>query len=284
MANNRFKLENMLISSYAHLRSLELKAYFKAHKDLHFDGLPSKYVNQSMTRMQGNRYLMNAYNYDTSDDELDCIDIGTLTAERLETNLDDIVSFCFVEDQYMIMVTYFYPMAIFRNLVKIGEIKFTAKDVNCKNEALIYSRYAQQTGDSVYAVDEDACLYRIEWQDIRDGEFRKSLVKSNVENFYVDGRLGLATINKGSNVLLDSGTEVDLKAKVDSEAKWTILTCIAKCWIVSGDRDIDGHAIMAGISDQGDIRSKLEIRLTSNGYKDKHDDRKFGGIFTLHQA
>lgn len=57
MANNRFKLENTLIRSYAHLRSFKFKAYFKATKDLHLEGLPDKYESGSMTRMQGSLFL-----------------------------------------------------------------------------------------------------------------------------------------------------------------------------------------------------------------------------------
>ena len=59
MASNHLKLQNMLIRSYAHLRSLEFKAYFKATKDLHFDDLPSDYSNHSMTRMQGRGEYLN---------------------------------------------------------------------------------------------------------------------------------------------------------------------------------------------------------------------------------
>ena len=54
MAKNRHKLENMLLSSSAHFRSVELKAEFKATKDLYFKGLPKEYYTNSMTRMQGN--------------------------------------------------------------------------------------------------------------------------------------------------------------------------------------------------------------------------------------
>ena len=88
---NRFKLENLLILYFSHVRSLELKAYFKATKDLHFDGQPHKYV--------------------------------------------------------------------------------TSLWQECK-----------------------ADLYRIEWKDIDDGKYSSTPDKAKVKHFYVDGRLGLATI------------------------------------------------------------------------------------------
>ena len=110
----------------------------------------------------------------------------------------------------------------------------------------IRGRYELQVGQTVYAVDDDNDLYRIEWRDIKDGYYRRSLVKSNVENFYVDSLLGMATVNVDLSLSLDSGTEVDLRQKVESQAKWTIVTCVAKCWIVSGD--LDGQAIIASIT------------------------------------
>ena len=110
-----------------------------------------------------------------------------------------------------------------------------------------------------------------------------TLVKSNVEQFCVDRRLGLATLNMDDTLSLPSHTKVDLKSKLDSEVTWTIVTCIAKCWIVCGDRDRGGHAIRASISDKGDIRSTFDLKLMSNGYKSR-DGRECGGIFRLHQA
>ena len=77
--------------------------------------------------------------------------------------------------------------------------------------------------------------------------------------------------------------EVDLRKKVDSRAEWTIVTCIAKSWVVSGHLDLDGHAIMARISKQGNVRSTLKLKLTSNGYRN-YDGRGYVGIFTLHQT
>ena len=102
-------------------------------------------------------------------------------------------------------------------------------------------------------------------------------------HFYVDGRLGLATLNVDNTLTLPVGTEVNLKAKVDFEATWTIVTCIAKCWIASGDRDLDGYAIMASISKQGKARKPFKLKLTSNGYENS-DGRQFAGIYSLHQA
>ena len=54
-------------------------------------------------------------------------------------------------------------------------------------------------------------------------------MKSNVKNFYVDERLGLATINVDYSLSLASAYDVDHPAKVDDIAKWTLVTCIAKC-------------------------------------------------------
>ena len=288
MANNRYKLENMLISSSAHLRSLELKAYFKAIKDLHFDdGLPDKYFNQCMTRMQGNRYVMHARNYDRSKDESYFVDVDTLTTERLDLNNDGTITKCFVEGDHMLLVRYDQPILILRDLQKIGYIEFIVKREYCKNDRILIGRYVQQAGQSVYAVDAYTRLYRIEWQDIKDGRYVKTLVKSNVNNFCVDRRLGLATLNLNHTLSLPNGTKVDLKAKFSAKATWTIVTSIAKCWIVCGDLDLDrdGYAIMAGISNHGYIIStlKLKLKLTSNGYKNRFG-YMYGGIYSLHQV
>ena len=287
MANNPYKLENMLISSSAHFRSLELKAKFKATKDLHFKGLPDDYFIDSMTRMQGNRYLMTVANCDAVRGEVYCVDVNTMTAERLELNVDNINN-SFVDGEYMLLVVSFDDqMIILRDLVEIGQIEFAAKYEYCKSGNEIRGRYAQQAGHSVYAVDDGARLYRIEWQDIKDGKYVKTLVKEKVENFYVDGRLGLATLSTNNVLSSPSGTDVDLKAKVDSKATWTIVACIAKCWIVCGDRDheTDGHAIMTSVNDKGDVRSTLTLKLTSNGYvNDEGIKFKFASIYSLHNV
>ena len=281
MANNSYKLENMLIRSYAHIRSLELKAYFKAIKDLHFDGLPKFYENQSMTRMQGNRYLMHAYNRYGEENESYCLNVDTLKAERLGLKISRIIN-CFVEGDYTLLVRHGKSMLILEDLREIDEIEFDAKYYLCKNVSLLRGRHAQQVSRSVYAADNYACLYRIDWQDIKDGKYDKTLVKENVENFYLDRRLGLATLNLNHTLSLPDLTEVDLKAKVGSIFRWTIVTCIAKCWIVCGDL-FHSEAIMATIDRQGEIKSALKLKLTSNGYKNR-DGRKFEGIFTLQKA
>ena len=182
MANNPYKLENMLIRSYAHLRSLDLKTYFKATKDLHFDGLPKRYSIESMTRMHGHRYLMHAGNDATLDYESYCVDIDTLKAERLELNIEYIVN-CSIDGEYMLVLKLIDPIAIFKDLQEIGQIEFDAKADRCKNTHFIRGRYEQHVGHSVYAVDRLARLYRIEWQDIKDGKYDKTLIKSNVRNF-----------------------------------------------------------------------------------------------------
>ena len=133
----------------------------------------------------------------------------------------------------------------------------------------------------MYAVDDGRDMYRIEWQDIKDGQYRRSLVKSNVESFYVDSLLGIATVNVDLTLSLDGGTEVDLRQKVESQAEWTIVTCIAKCWIVSGD--LDGMAIIAAITNKGNIISTLKLKLTSNGFEHR-EGNKYAGIFVLRRA
>ena len=286
--NDRFRLYYILTCSYPHLRQLKpksLKAKFKATKDVRFEGLPKRYFIYSMTRMQGRRYVMIVYNDATGKHESYCVNVDTLTAERLELNISYGINSSFVEGQYMLLVIYSQPMAILRDLQEIGQIEFDVKYERCKNGRFLFGRHAQQAGHSVYAVDCYARLYRIEWQDIKVGKYGKTLVKSNVVHFYVDGKLGLATLNMDNTLTLPVGTEVNLKAKVDFEATWTIVTCIAKCWIASGDRDLDrdGHAIMASVSEKGDITSTLKLKLTSNGYANS-DGIMFAGIYSLHNV
>ena len=283
MINDPFKLERFLISSYAHLRTLKLKAYFKRIEDLHFYGLPYEYESQSLTRIKGSQYLMHVFNFLTRYTESYSVDIDTLKAEKLELGIYDINN-CYIEGEYMVLVKYNQPMAIFRSLQVIGEIEFDCKHERCKSIQLIRGRSAQQAGHSVYAVDKFACLYRIKWQDIKDGKYCKTLVKTNVKHFYVDGELGLAIVNMDDTLSLASNSKVNLKAKVDSEAKWTIVTSIAKYWIVCGDLESEGHTIMASISRQGYVRSILNLKLTSNGYINDKDGTEYSGIFTLHQA
>ena len=139
MTNNRFKLENMLIRSYAHLRSFKLKSYFKAIEDLKINGLLNEYESHSMTRMQGSRCLMHAYNPATGDYESYCVDIDTLTAKRLDLNIGYFTN-CLIEGQYTIVVRYGKPMAILRDLQKIGQIEFDGKYKWCKNGQLINGR------------------------------------------------------------------------------------------------------------------------------------------------
>ena len=276
---NPCRLYSILTCSYAHLRSFELKAYFKATIDMHFDGLPNKYSNHSMTRMQGSRYLMHAQNIATLADEAYCVDVDSLTAERLVLDIED-VSGCFIEGEYMLVVRYDNPMAISRDLKEIGQIESNAKYEHCKNGFTKRGRNAQQADRSIYFLDKHACLCRIEWQNIEVGKYCKTMMKSNVRHFYVDKELGLATLNLDHTLSLPCLIVVDLKAKIDSEAKWNIVTYIATYRIVCGDRDIDGQAIMASISRHGVVISTLRFKLTSNGYKID----MFAGIYSLHQA
>ena len=278
------KLLETCFDSYAPHVSEDLEAHFKPIKDLHFDGLPTNYAINSMTRMQGNRYMVHTYNIDTRKDDSYCIDIETLKTEKLELNIDKRTS-CFVEGEYLPLVRLLRPMTILKNLQDIGQIEFAARLERCKNGHFLRGRHAQQAGHSVYALGIDRRLYRIDWQDIKDGKYVKTLVKENVKNFYVHGRLGLATLNLDHTLSLPSHTVVDLKAKVDYEARWAIVTRIAKCWIICGERDLEhnGHAIMASISRQGDITSTLKLKLTSNGYVNKRGNM-FAGIYSLHNV
>ena len=148
----------MLIRSYVQIRSLEVKAYFKTIKDLHFSGLPKGFDNRSMTRLQGNRYLNNVRNLDTLRRESHCLSVDTMTAERLEVKTEDSTNYCFVEGQYMLAVWHTQPMAIFIELKEVGIIEFRGKQVYCKNNYIIHGRYRQNAGHSVYAVDNNAPL------------------------------------------------------------------------------------------------------------------------------
>ena len=139
--------------------------------------------------------------------------------------------------------------------------------------------------DIVYMqwISSIACIKK-DGKILEMASIRKTLVKTNVKHFYVDGELGLAIVNMNDTLSLATNSEINLKAKVDSEAKWTIVTSNAKYWIVCGDLESEGHSIMASISRQGYVRSILKLKLTSNGYiNDKHGT-EYSGILTLHQA
>ena len=265
-------LEEVCIESHAPVKSDIHKSCFKDIKDLKFEDMPDGYVNYFMARVQGSQYLMNA--------GLGCyfVDIDSLTAKDadIDNYYYDLANF-FIDGEYMLLVGITGKMAILRDLQYIGQIEFRAKHESCKNSDIIRGRYAQQVGKTVYAVDLLGRLYRIEWQDIKECIDQKKLIKSHVQNFFVDKILGMAIVDRTGTLYLDNEVEVDLK-KVKTEAKWTIVTCIAKCWIVSGDHD--DQAIMASISKKGDIRSTLKLKLTSNGYMDM-DGLKYAGIYAL---
>lgn len=262
-ADGRCKLYHILTCSYPHLRSfnrLPLRAEFKATKDLHFKGLPENYFVYSMTRMQGSLYLMRLYNGDTGGHESYCTDVDTLIATRLMLNIGNATNSSFVDGQLLIVMRYGQPMVILRDLQVIGEVVFDIKHEYCKNGHFIRGRYAQEGSHSVYAVDRHTGLYRIEWREIKDDKYvktLKTLLQTNVKNFYVDVILGLATLNMDNILTLPSKTIVDLKAKVNYEATWTIVTCIAECWIVCGEQNLEGRAIMVRVNNQGNIRSTL---------------------------
>lgn len=184
-ANNRFVLENLLIRSYAHFKSFKLNASFKSIVDLVFEGLPEVYSNFSMTRISDSQYLMHTFNNDAGYDDTYRIDIATLKAERLEVDMCGIIA-CFVEGEYMLVVVRFEPIIILRYMQDIGEIEFIDKDKCCKNVYFISGRYIQQVRKTVYAMDHHGSLYRIEWQDIKGGKYRKTLIRSDVNIFYAD--------------------------------------------------------------------------------------------------
>ena len=269
--SDEFGLEEFCLESHAPVKSEIPKACFKGIKDLKFEGMPDGYTNYLMVRVQGSQYLMDGGFYRFF------VDIDCLTAKKADFgfSISDFVN-CFINGEYMLIVG-FGKMAILRGLQYFGQIKFQAKVEVCKNGLLICGRYAQQAGQTVYAVGRDKGLYRIEWQDIKKCIDNKELIRSDMQHFFVDKKLGIAIVDTFGTLYLDNEVEVDLK-KVNTQAKWTIVTCIAKCWIVSGD-DQD-MTVMASISKKGEVRSMLKLRLTSNGYVNK-DIRGYGGIYAL---
>ena len=304
MANDRFRLENMLIRSYQHFRSFKLSASFKAIDDLHFEGMPDNYTIYATNRTQGSQYLMNVFDYDSRKHDTYCVDVDNSIAKRLELAIEDMTD-CLVEGEYLLVLRYRQSMAIFRDLIEIGHIKLDVKHEVDKNCDLIRGRYAQQVGQTMYAVDKYGCLCRVEWQDVKDGKYCKTPVRWNVKIFYVDRRLGLATVNTNNSLYLSTGTNVDLGQKVEYYATWTIVTSIAKYWIVSGD--LHSQAVIACINKKGEVRSKIELKKTSNGYVNRegreyenHDssidseqneyasidseDNDYAGIYSLHEA
>ena len=224
--------------------------------------------------MQGSQYLMGTYVVSYR------VDIDNLKAEILDLGISDMNN-CFIDGEYMLAVRVGKPVIILKDLREIGLVDVVGKFKSCKNYQPIFGRLSQQTGNTVYVVDYEGDLYRIEWQDIKDGKYHKTLMKTKVQHFFADKRLGLATVHTDCFLALASGTELDLRQNVDPKAIWTIVTCFAKCWIVSGD--LDGQAIMASITTKGGIRSILKLKLTSNGYIEDNGT-PFGGIFELRRV
>ena len=162
-ADDSFKLYHILTCSYPHLRQLKpkkLNATFKATKDLYFEGFPKSYCIDSMTRMQGNRYLVNVANCCVHKGESHCVDLNTMTAESHELNARYGINNSFVDGEYMLLVVCRrQPMIILRDLVEIGQIEFDAKYNHCKNGKEIRGRHAHHVGHSLYALDDVARLY-----------------------------------------------------------------------------------------------------------------------------
>ena len=188
-----------------------------AIKDLRFDGMRDYYIVYPMTRMQGSRYLT----FDDNSSNAYTIDIDTLKATKLDMDIGWITDF-FIDGDYVIALINHKSIAISEDLVMSGEIEFNVKIKKCKNNERILGRYAQQVDQTVYAMDEDNRLYRIEWQDIKDGKYCKTLVRPEVKHFFADRRLGLATILTNDKLSLPSGTDVGLRSD-DSKIKWTIV-------------------------------------------------------------
>ena len=113
-------------------------------------------------------------------------------------------------------------------------------------------------------------------------------MKPHVQNFYVDKALGWCTV-ENDTLSLESGTDANLRKKAYYYANWTIVTCVAKCWIFSGDRNhfADRNLVrdvtMASINKRGKFISRLKIKQTSNGYKNIYR-KKYGGIYSLQKV
>ena len=285
-----FSLEDVCFQSYAPVKS---SAYIKVIKDMQFEGIPDdfEFVHCHMARMGGSQYMMNIgfaiYFVDTKSltaKKAD-FDMSNATGRYIKADIQDYdLQHCFINGEYMLLLTGFGGMAILRGLKYIGQIKFDYKLDACKNRQPIYSRYAQQVGNTVYALDHSRSLYRIEWQDIKEGIYEKKHIKSKVDNFYVDRVLFLSTLDNDGTLYLDNEVVVHL-TKVNTEAQWLIVTCVANYWIVSGglDLDRDGHAIIAAVNKHGEIKSTLKFKLTTNGCVDQisqnYDSPVEGGYF-----
>lgn len=83
------------------------------------------------------------------------------------------------------MLRHHQPMAIFKDLIEIGQIMLDVKHEGDKNSDLIRGRYEQQLGQTVYAVDKYGCLCRVEWQDVKDGKYCKAPVRWNVKRCFM---------------------------------------------------------------------------------------------------
>ena len=272
-AHDELSLEETCLTSYVPHKSEIPKKCFNDIKDLHFDGMDGRYTNISMTRLQGSKYLMLK-----SSRSLFCVVTSTLKAERV-LEFHKAINF-FTDGEYVLLVNIYRPISvhIMRHSQEIGEISFNCKIRSCKNGKPIFNRYEQQVGQTIYSVDKYGDMHRIEWQDIRNGKYCKIWMKPNVDNFFVDKTGGFATIDMNHTLFLhrnylslNSELTVDLRTKVDLLASnWTVLACVAKCWMVSGD--FYGQAIMASISNEGKIRSTMKLKLTSSGYRVMYSD------------
>ena len=281
--DDMFKLLETCIDSYAPVKS-DISACFQSITKQHITGKKDFYTIYSMARLEGSMFIMNSGaegdSYGNNGNNI--LNIKTMTAYRLAARFRKLYAY-FNSGLLSLVLEDVRPFVILGGQSqKIGEIDFRARQEVCKNDQKIRGRYEKQVGQTIYAVDYYRSLYLIEWQDIRDSKYQKILIKIDVENFYVDEQIGLAIINIDGTLSLPDGTRVNLKKNADPKAQWTLLTNIAKYWIVSGD--LDNQSVIASIDKNGKFKSRLKINLTSNGHLDYHDGHKFAGIFTLHQA
>ena len=146
--------------------------------------------------------------------------------------------------------------------IKIGNIKLNFVPRFCKNYYDILDRYYQEYEGSVYIISRDNQLHQILWSNIHSAIYYSDVIADNVYDFVVT-KSDLNILQTDGMLKLARGRCIGLE-KIDAKAKWTILIRSTKWWIVSGD--LDGQAIIACISQHAIYKSKICIKMTSNGY------------------
>ena len=251
-----------LIKAWMPVSKPYLKASVKSITDFKFKDLDKYWIIETLTQIEGSRYLATIYNtctYISSVVELDTKSsnyklICHASSPSLGLTVNDIT----------LVFQFNEPVLVVQASKVIYRMGILCRSRYCKNYSTIAGRWCQETGDSVYVIDHEDYLYRIVWLDIIDGNYaKKELIDSNVEDFWViKGSFGM--IHKDGVLKLPFGKILDLKS-VESNAQWTIITEAAKHWIVSGD--LDGQAIIASIKSSGKVKSTLTIHLTSIGIR-----------------